>query len=452
MYGYATRVWAIPELSLGVAAVSNVDATNPVVDRIANYALDLLRTHNQGFDLPSIPTTLPVDSTLARNLDGVYESDAQIMRLIERDGSLKAELGVETYKVKKLGDSLITDGRLGFDIIRFISTEEGIATNTEHFTRVHPSRPAPSPEHFRDLIGEYGWDHNVLYIYEDGGQLHTLIEWFFRYPLTEVVPDSFRFPDNGLYSNEALTFLRDENNQVTSASLSGLSFPRRSPSIDDHATFTIERQGPIDSLRAVAYAAEMPVQEGDYLESDLVDVTSIDSTIMLDIRYATDNNFMASTFYRSARAFLQRPAALALHQASLTLAEHGYGIIVYDGYRPWHVTKMFWDATPESQRLFVANPANGSRHNRGCAVDIGLYDLATGEIIEMPSGYDEFSSRAFADYPGGTSSSRYHRELLRDAMEEAGFTVYPAEWWHYDYKDWRRYPLGNTPIADLDRD
>ena len=131
------------------------------------------------------------------------------------------------------------------------------------------------------------------------------------------------------------------------------------------------------------------------------------------------------------------------------MKEHGFGLFIYDGYRPWQVTKMFFDATPDSLKLFVADPARGSRHNRGCAVDLTLYDLATGEPVEMTSGYDEFTARAYPDYPGGTARARYHREVLRDAMEAHGFTVYEAEWWHFDYKDWREYSIMNVGLGEI---
>ena len=110
---------------------------------------------------------------------------------------------------------------------------------------------------------------------------------------------------------------------------------------------------------------------------------------------------------------------------------------------------MFWDATPESGKIFVADPSQGSRHNRGAAVDLTVYDRHTGREIEMVSGYDEFSNRAFPEYPGGTSRQRYDRELLRRAMEAEGFRVYDAEWWHFDYQDWRLYPIGNQTFDQI---
>jgi serine beta-lactamase-like protein LACTB len=146
---------------------------------------------------------------------------------------------------------------------------------------------------------------------------------------------------------------------------------------------------------------------------------------------------------------MQRPAAEALARVNKSLAKKGLGILVFDAYRPWHVTKMFWDATAEKDHLFVADPSQGSRHNRGCAVDLTVYDRATGRPVEMVSGFDEFSDRAYPDYPGGTSRQRWHRDLLRRALETQGFTVYEAEWWHFDYRDWRRYPILNLTFEEL---
>ena len=173
-----------------------------------------------------------------------------------------------------------------------------------------------------------------------------------------------------------------------------------------------------------------PKESGTFREPDLVEISKLDPTIRLDIRYATTNNFLGRPVYRQARAFLQRPAAEALVRAHRNLKTNGYGILLFDGYRPWSVTKIFWDsATDEQRRIeFVANPQKGSRQNRGCAADVSLYELATGKEVQMPSAYDEFSERAFPTYTGGSLESRALRDLLRHAMEAEGFTVYPAEW------------------------
>ena len=167
------------------------------------------------------------------------------------------------------------------------------------------------------------------------------------------------------------------------------------------------------------------------------------------MRYATTNNFLETVFYPAARAYLQRPAAAALEEVRRELEGEGLGLVIYDAYRPWHVTKMFWDATPHEHKHFVANPARGSRHNRGCAVDLSLVELATGQVVETTGGFDEFSARSYADYPGGTSLQRWYRERLRRAMEDHGFTVYRWEWWHYDFTGWERYPILDRGIEEL---
>src|SRR5204862_4412639 len=202
-------------------------------------------------------------------------------------------------------------------------------------------------------------------------------------------------------------------------------------------------------LSATVLAQQPPSEPGPFRQSDLVELIKLDPTIKLDIRYATKNNFLGRPVYKQARAFLQRPAAEALVRINQSLKSRGYGLIIHDGYRPWYVTKIFWDATPPEGKIFVADPAQGSRHNRGCAVDLTLYDLTTGQPIEMTGGYDEMSPRSFPNYPGGTSLQRWHRDLLRRAMESEGFTVYESEWWHFDYKDWREYGILNIPFEKL---
>jgi D-alanyl-D-alanine dipeptidase len=155
--------------------------------------------------------------------------------------------------------------------------------------------------------------------------------------------------------------------------------------------------------------------------------------------------------YDEARAFLQRPAAEALVRAHRSLAPAGLGLLIHDAYRPWWVTKLFWDATPADKRAFVADPGKGSRHNRGCAVDLTLYRLADGRPVEMPSLYDEMTERASPDYACGSPEARRLRDLLRKAMEREGFAVYETEWWHFDYRGWSEYPILNVAFDAVGR-
>jgi D-alanyl-D-alanine dipeptidase len=204
------------------------------------------------------------------------------------------------------------------------------------------------------------------------------------------------------------------------------------------------------SLTLVVAAEQAPPKDPAATRaSDLVELVTLDPTIKLDIRYAGANNFLGKPVYTEARAFLQRPAAEALLRAHRALRPHGYGLLVHDGYRPWAITKLFWDMTSGSQREFVADPSQGSKHNRGCAVDLTLYELETGGAVRMPGDYDEMTERSYPDYKGGTAEQRARRDLLRKAMEAEGFTVEPNEWWHYNYRDWRLYPILDIPFSAI---
>jgi zinc D-Ala-D-Ala dipeptidase len=192
-----------------------------------------------------------------------------------------------------------------------------------------------------------------------------------------------------------------------------------------------------------------PREKGAFRPPELVELILLDPTLKLDIRYAGSNNFLGRAVYSQARAFLQRPAAEALIRVNAALHAEGYGLVVFDGYRPWSVTKVFWDAMPEDKKEFVADPREGSKHNRGCAVDLSLIDLATGEEVAMPGGYDEMSERSHIGYTGGTEESRRRRDRLRKAMEAEGFEPYEPEWWHYNYREWREYPILNIPFEAI---
>jgi serine beta-lactamase-like protein LACTB len=208
----------------------------------------------------------------------------------------------------------------------------------------------------------------------------------------------------------------------------------------------------MEDLKKAAANATPPSEKGEFGTSDLVELIKCDSTIKLDLRYATDNNFMGAPLYPpTAKAYMQKPAAEAVARANKKLAEMGYGLLIHDAYRPWYVTKMFYDATPDEFHMFVANPLNGSRHNRGCAVDLTLYDRQTGKPVEMVGGYDEFSDRSYPDYLGGTSQQRWRRTVLKKAMESEGFTVYENEWWHFDFNGWRKYAIGNKTFEELEK-
>lgn len=304
--------------------------------------------------------------------------------------------------------------------------------------------PAEVPASWQRIIGEYSAGADTVSLLEENGALIALFWGGERLELTSAGNGAL-----ATQTGEVVLVRTGAGGRPESLSVGDRTLDRLSLGAEDGGTFQITPIRAPEALRGEALAASPPEQEGDFRESELVELITFDTTIALDIRYATTNNFMGEVFYSEPRAFLQRPAAEALVRASDWLRERGYGLLVHDGYRPWYVTKMFWDATPEELRIFVANPADGSRHNRGCAVDLTLYDLETGEPITMTGGYDEMSPRSYPDYPGGTERQRWHRELLREAMEAQGFAVYEAEWWHFDYEDWRSYRIGNDRFEEL---
>jgi len=458
IYGFSTQLGFLPEAGLGVAVVSAVDGTNTVTGRIADAALALMLAASRGEPLPEVPLqgTDSVDPDLALQLEGVYGEGDAALELDERNGRLfvTPARGGAIMETRARGDTLVVDDRVSYGM-RLLPDGDDLlrlgATSATLERQPVSGMPAAPPAHWNGLIGEYGWDHNVLYVLEREGRLYALIEWFFLYPLSDISQDVYAFPDWGLYHGEQLVFTRSASGRASSVEAASVVFERRKVGTEAGGTFRIDPVRPVADLRAEALAASPPDESGTFRDSELVEVLTIEPGVLLDMRYASTNNFMSSVFYDEERLFLQKPAAEAVARAHRALAVYGYGLLLHDGYRPWYVTKMFWDATPESEKIFVANPANGSRHNRGSAIDLNLYDLRTGEPVDMVGTYDEFSPRSFPDYPGGNSQQRWQRELLRRVMEAEGFTVYEAEWWHFDHNTWREYRIQNATFDALAR-
>jgi CubicO group peptidase (beta-lactamase class C family)/D-alanyl-D-alanine dipeptidase len=455
IYGFATQLSALPDAKLGVAVSAAKDGVNALTTRIANEALRLMRAARADAPLPVLTSSRPVPLSIARPMAGDYGSGDSLVSAYVRDSSvtLAGPLLEQHLRLRVLaGDTLIADDGLAYGPRVWLDADQLVIDGRRLPRRAERSAlPPPPPERLRGLVGEYGWDHNVLYVLEREGRLIALIEWFFEYPLREVSENVFAFPSSGLYSGERIEFSRDARGRATVARAAGIDFRRRAISGEDGGVFRITPVAPVAVLARTARAAEPPAEQGAFRSSELTELVALDSSIKLDIRYASDRNFMSTPFYSQARAFLQRPAAEALVRAHRALRAQGYGLLIHDGYRPWYVTKMFWDGTPPDKHAFVADPASGSRHNRGCAVDLTMYDLVTGQPMVTTGGYDEMSDRSYPEYPGGTSRQRALREILRAAMEAEGFSVFDAEWWHFDYKDWRSYRIGNQRFEEIGR-
>jgi D-alanyl-D-alanine dipeptidase len=320
-------------------------------------------------------------------------------------------------------------------------------------------KPPDAPAAWKKLVGIYLDEPKSLtqdapkptrsfFLLEDNGQLLWQDDQGKRNQFS-VMQDQIVFPPEGGDRIPGHDIIRNDAGMATAFCYLNFCYTRTDPGTDPSNTFHIKPVHRVSEIRREALLAAPPAEPGPFRKPELVELAPLDPAIHLDIRYATTNDFLGTPVYTQARAFMQRPAAESLVRVLHKLKPLGYGLLIHDAYRPWYVTKIFWDVTPPEGKIFVADPSQGSRHNRGCAVDLTLYDLASGKPIEMPGTYDEMSPRSFPDYPGGTSLQRWHRDLLRRAMESESFTVYEHEWWHFDYKDWHEYPILNIKFEDL---
>ncbi len=181
---------------------------------------------------------------------------------------------------------------------------------------------------------------------------------------------------------------------------------------------------------------------------EFVDIHQMNPSIILDIRYATNNNFLHQAVYPQARCFLVKEAALKINAVQKELQSLGLGLKIFDGYRPLSVQKKMWEIMPNPS--YVANPAHGSRHNRGCAVDLTLVD-SLGNELPMPTPYDTFSPRAHHSYQAIPAQVRINRWILKTVMEKHGFKPISSEWWHYDLVHWKKYPVMDLSFDEIDR-
>ena len=332
IYGFATTLKAMPDDKLGVVVVTTKDSANAVTNRMADLALTAMLAVRQGKPIPQPEITSPVDPQLARRIAGRYVNGPNSVDLIESAGKLSklSSLGGEQVRLRSLGDALIVDDKLAYGE-KILVRDNAIVIGNETFKRVEVPKPQPAPVRWRGLIGEYGWDHDILYIFEKDGKLWALIEWFEFDPLEQVSENVFKFPDRGLYDGERLIFTRDKTGRATQVEAASVVFKRRNVGPEEGAgQLRIKPLRPVSELLKEALAAQPPKEAGEFREPDLVELTRLDPTIKLEVRYASTNNFLGSVFYSEPRAFLQRPAAEAVVRAHRKLKEKGYGLLIHD--------------------------------------------------------------------------------------------------------------------------
>jgi D-alanyl-D-alanine dipeptidase len=296
--------------------------------------------------------------------------------------------------------------------------------------------PAPPPSDRAWMIGQYGDHETNVDVAEVGGLLQALGPLVGNVGLDHVASHTF-------IADDGRSFRFERNGEVTTVVINGRSLRMRDLGAERIAAF--QRTLELEDVAAAAVARQGKAM----IKREFVSIARAVPGIRLDIRYASANNFAGFAMYERAEAYCRPVVATALARAQAELERWGYGLIIFDAYRPWSVTKFFWDIVPPASRAFVADPAVGSRHNRGCAIDLSLCGLASANEIEMPSRYDEPTARSQADYWGGTSRQRWHRDLLRAAMEGQGFIVHPDEWWHFDFHSWPDFDVEDVSFAAL---
>ncbi|MBL8265033.1 serine hydrolase, partial [Steroidobacter sp.] len=443
LYGYTTGLSLFPADGFAVVTLIAIDSAQPVLQRVRDYTARQVFASRGKQRRPVVEPSTKLTVAQAHRLQSHYSDGKHSLDIRIVDQRLFLEAPEVAGELRQRGSRIVVDDlSTSGDELQVDPKGRSVTFRGVVYQRTEWARPPEANDELVGLVGEYGWFHNIVRVYERDGEAYARVEWSQHHKLERIGEDSYRFPSAGPYSNEELKFMRDERGVGMAVSLSGFVLPRRDLGAETEVRGRINARF-VPELLAGAKKHSPPVESGRFRKPDLVEVHTVEPGTKLDVRYATAENFMGAPFYDSPRFFLQRPAADALVRAHRKLAEQGFGIALFDGYRPWYATRMFWDAVPPESRPFVADPSQGSRHNRGCAADISLFDLKTGKVVDMVGRYDEPSSRSSPLHVGGTSLQRWRRDLLKNAMEAEGFDVIVNEWWHFDFGEWRQYPIMN---------
>ncbi len=324
--------------------------------------------------------------------------------------------------------------------------------------------PQDVPKDVKYILGFYYGNGEQILIREQQGHLELLYRTYPEdkcfdlaniYPLSKNHFDSYTMRESGPMSNTeaAVHFERDADGYGVNCRVGGHSYRRYAfgqQTGEGAEAFRFPERTDWDELRQQAAAAVIPAGLTLGEQAELVQLSSA-CGLHLHSVYASAENCFGQPLYSSDRLCLDRRAAEALDRVQQRLAEQGYGLVVWDAYRPWSVSMLAHLALPENGKELLEDPlTRGSSHNTGLAVDVSLYDLATGAEVEMISGFDEPSLRQYASYPGGTERQRYLRTLLRTAMELEGFQGIEMEWWHFNYVTERVHACLNIPLENIE--
>lgn len=306
--------------------------------------------------------------------------------------------------------------------------------------------PKDCPKDLKYILGMYYGNGEMFLLRENNGEVELVYrfgqnDYTFAgsnvYPLYKEHFDSYTINESGPLNHldAAVRIERSREGYGVSCSVGGNRYSRRFFAGENGRPFRFASASDWQALKTAADAAVMPAQLGTGQQAQLVDLAQAVPGLKFDLRYAQADNCFGQALTDDQRAFLDADAAQALAQAQQYLKPYGYGILVWEAYRPWSVSKLAYDALPADKKSMLPAPEVGFSHNTGRSIDVSLYLLATGENAGMISGFDETSVRQYASFAGGTTLERYRRDLLRSAMQMAGFTASETEWWHFDYGD-----------------
>lgn len=321
--------------------------------------------------------------------------------------------------------------------------------------------PRACPKDLKYLLGLYYGNGEQFVIRERGGELELLYrttreDYKFansnQFPLKKERFDAYKLLEAGPMNNTeaSVRFERDPEGYGITCKIGGNRYSRMFFGTDRGKPFRLPQPEDWPNLRKAAAEAVMPAALAIGEQAKLVDVVKVAPGVKLDLRYAGTDNCFAAAIVDVNKAYLDQEAAAALARVQKRLADYGYGLVIWEAYRPWSVSKLAYDAFPDDKKQMLPAPEQGFSHNTGRSVDVSLYYLDSGEAVEMISDFDEPSARQYTSFGGGTELERYQRDLLQQLMSIEGFQGIDMEWWHFDYAPQVQYRHLNVALQDLD--
>ena len=316
------------------------------------------------------------------------------------------------------------------------------------------------PKDVTYLLGMYYGNSSVFLLREEKGNLQIVYHAdpndrdFSRaniFPLKKVRFDSYELNEEGpLFGGEAAVhFERDTDGNGIVCKIGGKRFARNFFPGEGNKLYRVEANAEYQSLKDAAPKAALPARLQQGQAGRLVRIRSAVPNVKFDLHYAGEDNIFGVPLYDAAEAFAEAETAAALKKAADKLAVQGYGLLVWEGYRPWYVSKLASDLLPKDKKGMMPSPDKGEDRNTGRTVDVSLYDLASGQAVKMISDFDEVSVRQFPNFAGGTERQRFLRDMLAAVMKDCGFTQGKEEWWHFSLGDTQGWRHLNIPYGQI---